>query len=31
MQWRWIEGETVMPAGDLGTWPGTVEIKEEGE
>ena len=30
MQWRWIEKGTVMPAGDLGTWPVTVEIEEEG-
>ena len=30
MQWRWIEGGTVRPVRDLGTWPVTVEIEEEG-
>ena len=28
---RWIGDETVMLAGDLGTWPITVEIEEEGD
>jgi len=28
---RWIGDETVMLVGDLGTWPVTVEIEEEGD
>ena len=31
MQWRWIEEGTVMPVGDLGTWPVIVGIEEEGD
>ena len=28
--WRWTGVETVMPAEDLGIWPATVGIEEEG-
>ena len=29
IQWRWIEEETVMPVGDLGIWPVTIETRED--
>ena len=31
MQWKWIEGGITMPVGDLGTWPATAGIGEEGD
>ena len=30
MQWKWTGEKIAMPVGDLGTWPATVGIGEEG-